>query len=74
MCYYSAFMISISQLDYEDIENMIRTNFNKLIKEISNPLYKVFKVFLMNELKDKYDKIILNNLRPDFFDNFNRLF
>jgi Dullard-like phosphatase family protein len=67
-------MISISQLDYEDIENMIRTNFNKLIKEISNPLYKIFKVFLMNELKDKYDKIILNNLRPDFFDNFNRLF
>ena len=74
MCYYSAFMISISQLDYEDIENMIRTNFNKLIKEISNPLYKVFTVFLMNELKDKYSKIILNNLRPDFFDNFNRLF
>jgi Dullard-like phosphatase family protein len=28
----------------------------------------------MNELKDKYSKIILNNLRPDFFDNFNKLF
>ena len=74
MCYYSAFMISISQLDNENIENMIKTNFNKLIKEISSPLYKIFKVFLMNELKDKYNKIILNNLRPDFFDNFNRLF
>jgi len=74
MCYYSAFMISISQLDNENIENMIKTNFNKLIKEISSPLYKIFKVFLMNELKDKYNKIILNNLRPDFFDNFNKLF
>lgn len=74
MCYYSAFMISISQLDNENIENMIKTNFNNLIKEISSPLYKIFKVFLMNELKDKYNKIILNNLRPDFFDNFNKLF
>ena len=74
MCYYSAFMISISQLNNEDIDNMIKTNFNKLIKEISSPLYKIFKVFLMNELKDKYSKIILNNLRPDFFDNFNKLF
>ena len=74
MCYYSAFMISISQLDGDMIESEIRNNFNKLIKEISSPLYKIFKIFLMNELKDKYSKIILNNLRPDFFDNFNKLF
>ena len=74
MCYYSAFMISISQLNNEDIENVIKTYFNKLIKEVSSPLYKTFKVFLINELKDKYSKIILNNLKPDFFDNFNKLF
>ena len=74
MCFYSAFMVSLSQLDIDNIDNVIKNNYHKIIKEISNPLYNIFKIFLMDEMKEKYNKLISNNLRPDFFDNINKLF
>ena len=74
ICFYAAFLISLSQLSYDDIDSMIRTNFEKIIKEISNPLYKIFKIFMMNEIKDKYSKIFSNNIKPNFFDKFTNLF
>ena len=74
MCFYSAFIVSLSQLSNDDIDKIIKSHFHKIIKEISSPLYTFYKAFLMDEIKEKYNKIISNNLRPDFLDNFNKLY
>jgi hypothetical protein len=66
-------MVCLSHLSYDDIDSIIQNNFSKIIKEISKPLYTIFRIFIMNELKDKYNKILLNNIRPNFFDNLNKL-
>ena len=73
ICYYAVFMVCLSHLSYDDIDSIIQNNFSKIIKEISKPLYTIFRIFIMNELKDKYNKILLNNIRPNFFDNLNKL-
>ena len=74
ICYYAAFLITLSHLSYDDIDNMIKTNFEKIIKEISSPLYSIFRIFMMNEIRDKYTKLLSNNIRLNFFDNFNKLY
>ena len=74
ICYYAAFMICLSQLSYDDIDNMIKTNFEKIIKEISSPLYSIFKIFIMNEVNEKYNKMLYNAIKPNFFINFNNYF
>ena len=74
ICYYAAFMICLSQLSYDDIDSMIKTHFEKIIKEISNPLYNIFKIFIMNEVKERYSKMLSNVVRPNFFLHFNKYF
>ena len=74
ICYYAAFLITLSHSSDEELYDMITTNFEKIIKEISNPLYNLFKIFAMNEIKDKYTKLLLNNIRLNFFVNFNKLY
>ena len=72
ICYYAAFLVSLSQLNIDNIDTMIRTNFEKIIKEISNPLYTLFKIFIMNEIKEKYIKILSNNIKQNFYEKFNK--
>ena len=74
ICYYAAFMVCLSQLSYDDIDSMIKTHFEKIIKEISNPLYNIFKIFIMNEVIEKYNKMLSNVVRPNFFIHFNKYF
>jgi Dullard-like phosphatase family protein len=74
MSFFAAFLISLSHLSYDDIDNIIKTSFEEIIKEISNPLYYIFKYFIMTELRDKYTKLLSNNMRPNFLDNFNKLY
>ena len=74
ICYYAAFMVCISQLSYEDIDTMIKANFEKIIKEISEPLYNLFKIFMMNEVIEKYNKMLSNIIRPNFFIQIKKYF
>ena len=74
ICYYAAFLVSLSQLNIDNIDTMIRTNFEKIIKEISNPLYTLFKIFIMNEIKEKYIKLLSNNIKQNFYEKFNKYF
>ena len=74
MCYFASFLVSLAHLSADEIDNIIKTDFDKIIKEISNPLYSLFKYFIMNEIRDKYTKLLSTNMRPTFFDGFNKLF
>ena len=74
ICYYAALLITLSHSSDEDLDDMIATYFEKNIKEISSPLYNIFRNFAMNEIRDKYTKLLLNNIRLNFFDNFNKLY
>ena len=47
--------------------------FHQIIKDISNPLFSIFKNFILEEIKEYYFEIFTNNLRPDFFEDFNKL-
>ena len=73
ICSYATLLVCLSHLSYEDIDAMIQSDFDKIIIEISKPLYTIFRIFIMNELKDKYNKILLNNIKIHFFENFNKL-
>ena len=46
---------------------MIKNNFEKIIKEISNPSYNIFKIFIMNEVSEKYNKLISNKIKTFFY-------
>jgi ribosomal protein S17E len=66
--------VTLSQLNIDNIDNLIRTNFEKIIKEIYNPIYTLFKIFIMNEIKEKYIKLLSNNIKQNFYEKFNKYF
>lgn len=74
ICYYALFLICLSNLSYDDIDSNIQNDFKVITKEVSNPLFTIFRIFIMNELKVKYNKIISNHIKPHFFENFNKLY
>ena len=72
--YYALFIMFLSHFNDDSTEVKIENTFVKIIKEISKPLFTIFKIFIMNELKDKYNRILSSNFKPNFFENINKLY
>jgi hypothetical protein len=53
---------------------MIRNHFHQIIKEISNPLLNIFETFIKEEINLNHPELITINLRPDFNENYNKLY
>ena len=71
ICFFSIILVILSQLN--NYNTFINNNFCKIIKDISNPLFSIFKNFIQEEINSKYPELIINNLMPDFKENFNKL-
>ena len=71
ICFFSLILVILSQS--ENYNTFINNNFCKIIKDISNPLFSIFKNFIQEEINSKYPELIINNLMPDFKENFNKL-
>ena len=74
ICLNAAILITLSQLSLYEINSMIKNHFHKIIKEISSPLLNLFETFIKEELNLNYPELITLNLRPDFNENFIKLF
>ncbi len=68
--FFSLILIILTQFrSYKTIKD----NFYQIIKDISNPLFSIFKNFIQDEINSKYPDLIKNNLMPDFREKFNKL-
>ena len=74
ICLFCSFLVTLSQLGLYEINVMIRNHFHQIIKELSNPLLNIFDTFMKEEINLNYPELITINLRPDFNDNFNKLY
>ena len=74
ICLYSSVFISLSHLAIFDFNLVVKNYFFKIFKEISYSLYNIFEFFIKNELQKNYNNLIETNLRPDFFDNYEKVF
>ena len=71
ICFFSLIFLILS-LKLENYKTIIKNNFYQIIKDISNPLFSIFKNFIQEEINFKYPEII-NYLMYDFNENFNKL-
>ena len=74
MLIFSSLFITLSQLGIYEINAMFKNHFHKIIKEISNPLFNLFELFIHDEINIKYPEMIKSNLRLDFDERFNKLY
>ena len=74
ICLFCSFLVTLSQLGLYDINVMIRNHFHQIIKEISNPLLNIFETFIKEEINLNHPELITINLRPDFNENYNKLY
>ena len=74
ICLYSIILITINQLNDYEINLLIKNYLTQLIKQISFPLLLIYEIFIKDEINLKYQEILKNNLKPDFNDNFKKLF
>ena len=72
ICLFSLNLVILLHLEHYEI-NMILI-FLQIIKDISNPLYSIYKNFIQEEISNIYFKLFTNNLRPGFEEDFNKLF
>ena len=73
ICLYSSIFISLSHLAIFDFNLVIKNYFFKIFKEISYSLYNTFEFFIRQELQKNYTNLIETNLRPDFFENYEKI-
>ena len=73
MCLFSSILISITQLPIFDFNIILKNYFLKIFKEISFSLYNIFEIFIKENLIKEYNDIIKENLKSDFFQNYNKL-
>jgi hypothetical protein len=74
ICLFCSFLVTLSQLGLYEINVMIRNHFHQIIKEISNPLLNIFETFIKEEINLNHPELITINLRPDFNENYNKLY
>ena len=74
MLIFSSLFITLSQLGIYEINAMFKNHFHKIIKELSNPLFNLFELFIHDEINIKYPEMIKSNLRLDFDERFNKLY
>ncbi len=53
---------------------MVKNHFNKIIKELSNPLFNFLELFIHDEININYPDIIKSKLRLNFEERFNKLY
>ena len=73
ICLYSSIFISLSHLAIFDFNLVLKNYFFKIFKEVSYSLYNIFEFFIKQELQKNYSNLIENNLRPDFFENYDKV-
>ena len=56
-----------------DFNLILKNYFYKIFKEISYSLYNIFDIFIKPELQKKYSTLIESNLRPDFFEIYDKV-
>ena len=74
MLIFSSLLVTLSQLGLYEINAMIKNHFHKIIKELSNPLFNLFELFIHEEININYPDMIKSNLRSDFNERFNKLY
>ena len=73
ICLYASIFISLSHLAIFDFNLILKNYFYKIFKEISYSLYNIFDIFIKPELQKKYSTLIESNLRPDFFEIYDKV-
>ena len=74
MLIFSSLLVTLNQLGIYEINAMVKNHFHKIIKELSNPLFNLFELFIHDEININYPDIIKSNLRLDFEERFNKLY
>ncbi len=74
MLIFSSLLITLNQLGIYEINAMVKNHFHKIIKELSNPLFNLFELFIHDEININYPELIKSNLRLDFDERFNKLY
>ena len=74
MCIYASVMVTMSQLGVYEISTMLKNHFQKIIKEVSSPLYSLFDTFALEELSITYNDVLQRAVRSDFLGRFKNLY
>ena len=74
MLIFSSLLVILNQLGIYEINAIVKNHFLKIIKELSNPLFNLFKLFIHDEININYPDIIKSNLDGDFEERFNKLY
>ena len=74
MLIFSSLLVILNQLAIYEINAIVKNHFLKIIKELSNPLFNLFELFIHDEINIKYPEMIKSNLRLDFDERFNKLY
>ena len=70
----SALLIILNQLSIYEITSMLKNHFQKILRELTNPLLNIFELFIHEDLNINYPDTINTNLRTDFISRFNKLY
>ena len=73
ICLYSSIFISLSHLAIFDFNLVLKNYFFKIFKEVSYSLFNIFEIFIKSELQKNHSNLIENNLKPDFFENYEKI-
>jgi Dullard-like phosphatase family protein len=73
MCLHSSILVTLSQLGPYELNNMIKTCFNIILKKTTNSLLNLFEFFIKEDLNLNYPDLIKNNLGQYFYDQINKL-
>ena len=73
ICLYSSILISLSHLAIFDFNLVLKNYFFKIFKEVSYSVFNIFEFFIKPKLQRNYSDLIENNLRPDFFENYEKI-
>ena len=73
ICLYSSIFISLSHLAIFDFNLVLKNYFFKIFKEVSYSIFNIFEIFIKPELQKKHSNLIENNLKPDFFENYEKV-
>ena len=71
ICFFSAIFYILLYLGNYAI--LINKLCYQVVKDISNPLFSIFQNFIKEEINAKFPELITSNLKPDFYDKFNKV-
>jgi Dullard-like phosphatase family protein len=74
ICLYSIILITLNQLSEYEISILIKNHLTQLLKQISFPLLIIYENFIKDEVNLKYQELLIGHLKPEFNENFKKLF